>query len=410
MTKTIATLLFLAVAAALVWSVVARRDDAAAETAQTELPAVPVQVGPVTRGPITLRRTFGGELEATAEFVVAPKVAGRVERIERDLGDPVTRGQVVAHLDDDELTQGVHQAEAEVQVARADSAQAESALEIAVRNLERCRALREDGVTSESQLDLALAEELAARSYVEVTRANVTRAEAALEAARIRLGYARVTADWSGDDDHRVVSERWVDEGETVSSNARLMTIVELDPIVAVLRVPERDYALLAVGQPATLTTDAHPGRAFAGHVTRIAPVFRRATRQARVELLADNPDEDLKPGMFVRVTAELERVEDATIVPFAALTARGSRAGVFVVDAEGRRALWRPVEPGVREGERVAVRGEGISGRVVTLGQDLCDDGSPIAIVDEWEEPGAGTPGAPPWGMGGGADDPNTR
>jgi RND family efflux transporter MFP subunit len=363
-------------------------EDGAAAAAPARAP-IPVEVGPVEHGAITLRRTLSGTLEAAAAFEVASKVGGRLTRLDVDLGDTVTRGQVVAHLDDDEFVQAVTQAEADLAVARADQVEASSALEIALRGLARVESLREQGVTSESQVDAAKAEELAARAHVEVTRARVTRAEASLEAARIRLGYARVTADWSGGDDQRVVAQRWVDEGETVSAGAALLSIVELDPIVGVVYVPERDYARLAVGQTARLTTDAHPGRTFEARLTRIAPVFRSSTRQARIELEVANADEALKPGMFLRAALDLERVAEATIVPHDALTERDGETGVFVLDDDARTVHWRPVTVGVREGPRVQVQAEGLAGRVVTLGQELCDDGATVRVPERVDTTG---------------------
>jgi RND family efflux transporter MFP subunit len=267
-------------------------------------------------------------------------------------------------------------------VARANATEAESALDIARRELQRLEALQQKGVTSESQLDVARANELAKSARLDVTGAQVARGQAALEGARIRLSYTKVTAAWSGGDDERLVAERYVDEGETVSANTPLLSIVELDPIAGVLYVPERDYALLEVGQAVALTTQAFPGERFEGRIERIAPVFREATRQARVELAIPNPDQRLKPGMFVRATVELARVEDALIVPEEALTERLDRTGVFVLSADGASVVWRPVEVGIRDEGRVEVRGEGLVGSVVTLGHQLVDDGASVVTV----------------------------
>jgi len=395
MTRALVLALVVAVAA-LVWAVAERLAEleGAGGAAESARPPAPVAVHSVERGPITLRRTFSGALEASAEFVVAPKTGGRVDRVLVDLGDPVERGQVVAELDDAELRQAVHQSEADLAVARANLAASRSALEIATRRLQRVQGLQTDGVASESELDTARAEELAARAAVDLAEAGIPRAEAALEAARIRLGYARVTAGWTEGDERRVVAERLVDEGDTVSANTPLLSVVELDPLLAVVHAPERDYARLSAGQGALLTTDAHPGRAFEAEVARIAPVFRRATRQARIELFVDNADELLKPGMFVRATIELERVADAVVVPYDALTERGDETGVFVLDEDGPRALWRPVETGVRDGTRIQVFGEGVTGRVVVLGQELCDDGSPVTVPEEGPAASGGRPG----------------
>lgn len=388
MRRTILILLLLLAAAALTWLVVDRLAEAAPSrgpAAGTRAP-VPVEIAAVTRGSIALRRTFSGTLEAAARFVVAPKVGGRLKSVDVDLGDVVERGQVVATIDDDEFVQAVQRAAADLAVAKASLAEATAALEIASRALKRAESMRDEGVTSETLLDTAIAKELASRSRVEVGKSNVVRAESDLESARIRLGYTRVVADWTDGDDSRVVAERYVDGGGVVSANARLLSIVELDPIVAVVEVPERDYARLAAGQKASLTTDSHPGRVFVGSISRIAPVFRRSTRQARVELLIENEDEMLKPGMFVRATLELLRVDDTIAVPFEALIERDGSTGLFVLDSDQTHSIWKPVVVGVREGERVQI----VSGldeatdatQVVTLGQALCDDGAPIVVA----------------------------
>lgn len=344
----------------------------------------PVAVGPVETGVIELTRNFSGTMDAYASFVVAPKVGGRIARLGVDLGDIVQRGQIVAELDDAEFFQEVAQAEADLAVARANLTEAQSLWEIANREIERFNALRERGFTSEAQYDTAHAEQLAREAQLAVARAQVTRAESALAAARIRLGYTTVVAEWQGGSDTRVVANRQVDEGETVSANAGLVQIVELERMVAVIHVTERDYGSIVPGQFAEISTDAFPGETFEGSVARIAPVFREATRQARVEIVVPNPDHRLKPGMFVRASLTLEHHEDATIVPEVALTRRGGRDGIFLVDPEGERVRWAPVTIGVRHGGRVAVEGEGIEGRVVVLGQQLVDDGSEITIPEE--------------------------
>ena len=344
----------------------------------------PVEVAQIEQGPMQWRRTFSGALESPAEFVVRPKISGRIVHLGVELADTVRRGQVVAWLDDDEYVQLVAQAEAELAVAEASLSEAESALVIANRELQRVSTLRQRGVSSESQFDIAQADQLTKEAQAKVAAAQVTRAEAALASAKVWLSYTQVVANWSGGDDDRVVAERFVDAGETVAANAQLLSIVELHPITGAIFVAERDYARLRPGQPASLSTDAYPGEPFQGRINRIAPVFRQATRQARVEVVFENPDHRLKPGMFIRVTVVMDQVDEATIVPEQALTTRADRTGVFVVDDEGQSVMWREVQIGIREGNRVQVEGEGLTGRVVTLGQQLVDDGSAITIPAE--------------------------
>jgi RND family efflux transporter MFP subunit len=373
------------VAAGLGWSVFSRLQDQTGSRGRREGPGfVPVEAARIQRGPITLHRTFSGALEATAAFVVAPKVSGRVEQLTVDLADTVKRGQIVAELDNDEYLQAVVQAEAELEVAKANLFEARSALVIATREFRRNEKLRQTGVASESQFDTAKADQLAKQAQLEVAKAQVTKAQASLETAKIRLGYTKVTADWTGGDDQRVVAERFIDEGETVSANTPLLSIVELDPISGVIFVTEKDYTRLRRGHPALLKTDAYPGETFQGRIERIAPVFRQTTRQARVELTVDNPRHRLKPGMFIRATVVLKRLAEATIVPEQALTKRKDQTGIFVINDDGQSVTWRAVKAGIRENGRVQIQGKGLTGRVVTLGQQMLDDGSRIRVATE--------------------------
>lgn len=373
-----------AVMVAIGWSVRNRLNEGGASAAEESGARVaPVEVAPVEHGPIELRRIFSGTLESPAEFVVAPKISGRVERMLVDLADPVQRGQVVAELDNDEYEQAVAEAEAELVVTQAKVGEAESGLEIARRELNRVKKLQRRGVANESEYDTAEAERLARQAGLEVARAQVRRAEASLARAKIRLGYAKVTASWAGGDDERVVAARFVDAGQTVAANTPMLSIVELDPINGVVYVTEKDYPRLAPGQPVQLTTDAYPGETFAGRIKRVAPVFRQVSRQARVELTVANRALRLKPGMFVRAEVVLDRAANATIVPVAALVKRGGATGVFVVSEDEQVVEWRTVKVGIRHEERVQVTGDGVTGRVVTLGQQLIDDGSRITIPD---------------------------
>jgi RND family efflux transporter MFP subunit len=297
----------------------------------------------------------------------------------------------VAELDNDEYVQAVAQAEADLLVARANQSEAKSALEIAKREFKRTESLLERGIASDSEFDAARQDQVAKQAQLEVAAAQVTKAKSSLKTANIRLGYTKVTAGWSGGDENRVVAERYVDEGQTVAANEPLLSIVQLHPIVGVVFVNERDYAHLKPGQLVSLTTDAYPGEQFPGRIDRIAPVFRKSTRQARIEMTIDNPQHRLKPGLFIRATVVLARVPEATIVPEQALTIRDDRSGVFIVSEDGRSVAWHEVKVGIREGNRVQVEGEGLSGLVVTLGQQLVNDGTPITVPAELNKTTAG-------------------
>ena len=386
------TVLLLGAAAGLGWIIFGRLQELAdsSQSGRASRP-VPVEVAQIEHGPIALQRTFSGELEALAEFVVAPKVSGRVEHMFVNIADTVKRGQVVAELDNDEYVQAVAQAQADLEVSKANLSKAKSDLETANREFKRTELLLKRGIASDSEFDAARQDQLAKQAQLKVAEAQVAKAESSLETANIRLGYTKVTAGWTGGDEDRVVAERYVDEGQTVAANAQLLSIVELNPIVGVVFVTESDYARLKPGQLVSLTTDAYPSEQFAGRIDRIAPVFRKSTRQARIEMLIDNHQYQLKPGMFIRASVVLARVAEATIIPEQALTIRNDQSGVFIVSVDGKTVAWREVKVGIREGDRVQVEGAGLSGRVVTLGQQLVNDGSRVIIAAGQNQTAAG-------------------
>ena len=351
----------------------------------------PVKVVPIEHGPITLFRSFNGTLVPQAEFVVAPKIGGRVERLTVNLADTVTRGQVVAELDNGEYIQAVALARADLAVAAANLEEAKTTLTISSRELERVKTLKARGVASETQFDTIMADMAEKNAKLEVAKAHVIRAQALLETAKIKLEYTKVKADWHGGDDQRIVAERYIEEGSTVSSNTPLLLIAELAPITGIIFVTEKDYASLHTGQTAQLTTDTYPGEIFEGRIERISPVFRKETRQARVELTIQNPKYRLKPGMFIRTTVKLDSVSSATIVPEAALTSRNNQTSVFLVNEDDMTVSWQPVQVGIRQDNRVQIMGSELGGRVVSLGHQLIEDGSAIIITNSKEK--AATP-----------------
>jgi len=377
--------------AGLGWMISSRIQQSATKKSGNRVVApVPVEVAEIQKGSIKLKRTFSGELEAWAELVVAPKVAGRVERVFVNIADRVKRDQVVAELDDDEYVQAIAQAKADLAVARANLSEARSALEIANREFKRTESLRNRGITAASDFDVASQNILARQSQLDVAKAQLQRAESSLEIANIRLGYTKVRATWSDGSKQRVVAERYVDEGQTVAANVPLLLIVELDPIVGVVYVTEKDYTRLKPGQQVMLSMEAYPGEQYLGRITRVAPVFNKSSRQARIEMTIDNPQQHLKPGMFIRATIVLDQVSDAIIVPARAVTLRNDRRGVFIVSEDGRSVNWREVEVGIHDGDRIQLLGQGLRGRVVTLGQQLVKDGTDITIPAEQYKQGA--------------------
>jgi RND family efflux transporter MFP subunit len=348
---------------------------------------VAVEVMPVQKRTIREVGIFVGTLLPKSQFIAAPKIAGRLEQILVNIGDQVKQGQLIAVLDDDEYIQQVEQTRAEVEVAKANVEENRSALNLAQREFERAKALREKKIVSESELDAAEAHYKAQIAKQKVALAQVAQKEAILNSAQIRLSYARIKASWEDGNELRVVGERFVDEGALLKANDPIVSILDIRSLTAVIHVIEHDYSRVKVGQVAVVTTDAFPDRVFNGTIIRVAPLLKETARQARVELEIPNSERLLKPGMFVRVNIEFARHEDVTVVPLMSLTKRNDQQGIFLADTQTKKAQFVPVTLGIVNGKWAEVVTPTLSGLVVTVGQHLLEDGSSITLPEKQPE-----------------------
>jgi RND family efflux transporter MFP subunit len=341
--------------------------------------AVAVETAPVRRQTVRRIGEFSGTLTPKSQFYVAPKVPGRLEKMLVNIGDALKTGDLVALLDQEEYIQQVKQAEAELDVAKANLAEADSALEVARSDYARRKKLIQRQATSLTEAEIAEAKYLAADAKRKVALAQIAQKEAALKAAEIRLSYTEIYASWEGGSELRKVSERFVDEGAMLRANDPIVSVVDVSTVIGVIHVIERDYPSIHMGQKAFLHTDAYPNQSFTGEIIRISPVIKESSRQARVEIEVPNPSGKLAPGMFVRAVIQFEEHPDAVTVPINALVKRNGQSGVFVADMETKTARFVPVVTGITNNSVVEVVEPKLDGRVVTLGHHLLTDGTAI-------------------------------
>ena len=362
--------------------------------------AVAVRTQPVRRAAIRDVRVFTGTLAPAAQFVVAPKIAGRLEKLLVNVGEEVSSGQVIALLDSAEYAQNVEQARAELDVARANVVSCQSDLDLATREVARVRELRKAQVASEAELDRAETQYRAAQARYEVALAQVKQREAALKAEEVRLSYTRIVATWEGGSARRVIGERFVDEGAMLRANEAIVTVLDTETLLAIIAVAERDYPSIRIGQTAAIKADAVPGSIFTGRVVRKAPLLKESSRAARVEIEVPNPERVLAPGMFVRAELEFDRRDNAMVVPAAAVVRRNGRTGVFLANPAVKKAVFVPVVTGIVSGDGIEILAPPLEGEVVTLGQHLLDDGSAI-LVQNPETNATQSASGPPVGPG---------
>jgi membrane fusion protein, multidrug efflux system len=314
------------------------------ETEQTAQPKVPVGLGVIARDSLVATLVLTGRLEphpGGAALLTAP-AAGVVRAVRAQVGDPVTRGLIVAELEVPELA--------------AEAAQKAEAAGQAGREAARQQQLLNDGITSARQ-----AEEAAA---------NARQASAAASAARDLLARTVVRSPLVGR-----VQEIMVQRGERVDAGAPLAQVVAPDTVDLAVPVPAPDLAKLRTGLPVDVVQDGDTA-GVRGWLAALAPGVDTATNAGEAVIRVPNRDGRLHPGASATAHIRLGVRNDVLVAPDSALVLQGDTTVVFVVGRDSV-AHARPVTRGLRAAGRTEVRGDLRPGdRVVTTGAFGLEDG----------------------------------
>lgn len=355
---------------------------------------VPVSVQAVQRGVVraTVTNTKAGTVEALRRAELAPEVGGRVVFVPRREGDAVSAGDVLLRLDDAAARADLLLAERALEVARSDHARTCIEAERAGRELARKRRLFEEAVASVEEVDVAESARDVAVSLCALGEAEIARAAASVEVARVALEKTVLLAPFAG-----VIAELDVELGEWITPSPPglpMPTVVDLvDRSGNEIHAPmdEVDSARIAAGQLALVTVDSRPGETFLGRVMRVAPFVSDVEEQNRtVEVVVALDDDGVARSLLPGTSADLEVVlEEATDVLRIPAHARLEGDRVLVLE-DGRLAL-RTFEPGLENWQWVEIRAGLDEGELVVLSldRDGVEDGA-AAVVEEARVPGA--------------------
>ncbi len=303
---------------------------------------------PATRGALTVTVVATGTVQPTRQVEVSSELSGTLIAVEADYNDRVEAGAVLARLDDTKLRAQVTNADGALIAARARVDQAQAALDQAQSNYEARGALDRLGTTSRLDFLGYEATYKSARAALEIARADVTLAEAALSSVRSDLEKTAIRSPVKG-----VVLDRTADAGKIVASslNAPTLFVIAEDLAEMELRVDvdEADIGKVTVGNPARFTVEAYPGRGFDATITevRYAPETTEGVVTYKAILAVDNTDLSLRPGMTATATIRVAEVADALQVPNAALRYAPPQAADDRGGGSGLLGLIMPRRPG---------------------------------------------------------------
>lgn len=311
-------------------------------SAPAEVRAILVDTAQAVLASVPHTETYTSTVEAYAVNNIAPQTGGRIETIKVDVGSFVSRGQLLATMDASQLDQSY------LKLVN-DSTE-----------LARLKSLYEEGGVSKSDYDAAeMAYKVSRRSYNNLKE------------------NAYLTSPISG-----VVTARNYDKGDIYQGNP-IFVVQQITPVKLLVSVSESDYTNVKVGNTVSIVADALPGSVFSGRINKIYPTIDPTSHTFITEVLVNNADRVLRPGMFARVTIEFG-ISDSIVVPEEAVCKiQGSGQKCVYVIGEGNQAKLTLVKVGrLFDGLYEIVEGLNAGDVVATKGSTSLKDGAEVSFA----------------------------
>lgn len=395
----------------------------------------PVHVEEVKTGTISSYLVSSGTIDSHKVVEIFPKVSGYVKDVLRNEGDFVKKGAAIVKLDPREWEIAVTQAK--MDILELKQQQKQEALNIQTlqkkiqqaqlnineleeqmktvkldqdktkRDFERGKESYQKNIISEGDLEnnrynyqksllaerslevqikrsqVAMQEaELdlkKANSTLQNLQVNIRKAEkVTLRDALLKLSYATINAPFNG-----VLVDKAVIEGQLIGSSAKIFSLINLDKLILVLNIPERELPVLKKEQKVLLKSENFPDLKATGRVAFIAPIVNNETGTVTVKVAIKKDNSVLRPGIFVQASIVLEEKIAVITIPRAPILYDNNRSFVYVVNSENK-AQKKFIELGIREGDQVEV----ISGlekdeKLVVSGHHIVEDQQAVEIIE---------------------------
>jgi HlyD family secretion protein len=352
------------------------------------LPVQTITVGTVVQAPLGRSLVVNGSLAAWDELPVGTEAGGlAITQVAVEEGDRVTKGQLLAQLDDSVLKAQLAQARASVAQAEAGVRKAQAMSGTASSDVRRAKELSKNGYISGQIAEQRETTMTAAEADVNVARQNLVTAQAIADERAAQLAQTEIRAPTDG-----MVSKRMAKLGNVVAVGEQLFKLIRDNRVELQAEVPEMDMPRLKAGQPATIVLNDTDPQRFEGKIRLIGATVDPQTRIGMV-YIALPEDAALKPGMFVHGEIAIGK-SYVLQVPDEAIVFKDAKPSVFIVGADNHAKL-RMIETGTRvNGQVEIVSGLAVGERVALAGAGYLKDNDFVRVEAPVGQPTAA--GAP--------------
>lgn len=354
-----------------------------------------VEVVRARMGTLPLEERVTGQVTARNQTEIYPEVAGPISEVHVENGDLVEAGDPLVRLRDSELRERYQQAVSGLEIAEAQTRQAEASLELAQAQFDRTKSLVDRSLETSATLDTARSEVSIAEADLDLREAQENQARSLAEERLLQLQNATIVAPIDG-----TVGQRNAEVGQLATTTTRLFVIGDLSEVRVEMLLSERMLNDIQEGMPVNVFSDSWPDTVISSTVSRISPFLDINTLRTTAVIETENSRGLLRPGMFVSVDILYGESEEAVLVPNSALYRhpRTGIEGVYVIsqpdpdaaemnpdsEPEGVGLIGEPQPVNFVAVDQIAsgrmataVSGVQEGDWVLTVGQNLLDSGA---------------------------------
>ena len=307
-------------------------------------PQIPnVEVTTAVAQTVSQESVYSSTVDAYAVNNIMPQSGGRIRKINAEVGDYVSKGQVLAEMDRLQLDQ----------------------LELQIQNdeaeFQRLKTLYQQGGVAKSDYEAAeLSYKVRKSNYQNVKENTILRSPI--------TGF---------------VTARNFDQGDMFSMSAPIFTVQQVIPVKLLVGISESEYAKVKKGDAVTLTVDALPGKTFSGKVERLYPTIDAATHTFKVEVVVSNKDKVLRPGMYARVSVNFGNLKHVVVPDQAVVRMEGTGQRFVYILNDDSTVSYVPVTLGRHLGSTYEIL-EGLEDgqQIVTKGQASLKNGVKVNVL----------------------------
>ena len=327
------------------------KQNSSDDTAKNDsLKAIPVKVLTLAEVEESNELSYATSISANETVYLAPASPGRVDKIHVEIGDRVSKGQLIAEMDKTQLRQ------AEIQLKQ---------LEV---DFNRMKTLSETNTISKQQYDQVKVQYDVALSNVNFLKENTN-----------------LLAPFSG-----IITEKYFEDGElysgapnTQAGKAAIVIIQQINPVKAIINISEKHFTNVNHNMPVTLEVETYGNESFEGSIALIHPTINAATRTFSAEVIVPNADRKLRPGMYGKVNVHLGNYQALMVPALAVLQQKGTaQRFVFIHDNGIAKKVW--VKIGKRYDDKLEIISEDIKvgDQLIVAGQQNLEDQKKIKIM----------------------------